>query len=275
MKKLPDNELVILETGNAGEPIKALQKMALGRHRQVNLHEGDLVYIATTPSVAMETQIARTKDLIYRADAEVFEMANSKKASGHATPNDLKLMINLLQPTFFIPVQGEYRSLLAHAELANELGIPYKNIFIPGKGDVVEIENGQMNASGQVAAGNVLVDGIGVGDIGNIVLKDRKILSEDGVFVAVVTISRRLGKILSGPQIISRGFVYMKTSEELLTEAQKIVTDVVEENLASEDFEWPRLKQEVRDALSRYLFDKTKRRPVILPMIMEASNYKK
>ena len=271
MKKLPDNELVILETGNAGEPIKALQKMALGRHRQVNLHEGDLVYIATTPSVAMETQIARTKDLIYRADAEVFEMANSKKASGHATPNDLKL----LQPTFFIPVQGEYRSLLAHAELANELGIPYKNIFIPGKGDVVEIENGQMNASGQVAAGNVLVDGIGVGDIGNIVLKDRKILSEDGVFVAVVTISRRLGKILSGPQIISRGFVYMKTSEELLTEAQKIVTDVVEENLASEDFEWPRLKQEVRDALSRYLFDKTKRRPVILPMIMEASNYKK
>ena len=275
MKKLADDELVILETGNAGEPIKALQKMALGRHRQVNLHEGDLVYIATTPSVAMETQIARTKDLIYRADAEVFEMANSKKSSGHATPNDLKLMMNLLQPTFFIPVQGEYRSLLPHAELANELGIPYKNIFIPGKGDVVEIENGRMSVTGQVPAGNVLVDGIGVGDIGNIVLKDRKILSEDGVFVAVVTTSRRLGIILSGPQIISRGFVYMKTSEELLTEAQKIVTDVVEENLASDDFEWPRLKQEVRDALSRYLFDKTKRRPVILPMIMEASNYKK
>ena len=139
----------------------------------------------------------------------------------------------------------------------------------------MEIENGRMSVTGQVPAGNVLVDGIGVGDIGNIVLKDRKILSEDGVFVAVVTISRRLGIILSGPQIISRGFVYMKTSEELLTEAQKIVTDVVEANLASDDFEWPRLKQEVRDALSRYLFDKTKRRPVILPMIMEASNYKK
>lgn len=168
-----------------------------------------------------------------------------------------------------------YRLIEVQVPISAKLGIPYKNIFIPGKGDVVEIENGQMNASGQVAAGNVLVDGIGVGDIGNIVLKDRKILSEDGVFVAVVTISRRLGKILSGPQIISRGFVYMKTSEELLTEAQKIVTDVVEENLASEDFEWPRLKQEVRDALSRYLFDKTKRRPVILPMIMEASNYKK
>lgn len=275
MKQLPEDELIILETGNAGEPIKALQRMAQGRHRQINLHEGDLVYIATTPSTAMETAIARTKDMIYRAEAEVFEMAHHLKASGHATPNDLKLMINLLQPTFFIPIQGEYRNLLAHAELAHELGIPYKNIFIPGKGDVIEFKNGRMSVSGQVPAGNVLVDGIGVGDIGNIVLKDRKILSEDGIFVAVVTISRRLGKILSGPQIVSRGFVYMKTSEELLQESQKIVTDVIEQNLASEHFEWPRLKQEVRDALSRYLFDKTKRRPVILPIIMEASNYRK
>lgn len=132
-----------------------------------------------------------------------------------------------------------------------------------------------MTATGQVQAGNVLVDGIGVGDIGNIVLKDRKILSEDGIFVVVVTISRRLGKILSGPQIVSRGFVYMKTSEELLQESQKIVTDIVEENLASDNFEWPRLKQEVRDGLSRYLFEQTKRRPVILPIIMEASHYKK
>lgn len=275
LKRLEDDEIVVLETGNVGEPIKALQKMAQGRHRQVNLHQGDLVYIATTPSTAMETAIARTKDMIYRAEAEVVEMADNAKASGHATPNDLKLMMNLLQPTFFIPVQGEYRSLLAHAELAHELGIPYSNIFIPGKGDVIEISNGRMTATGQVPAGNVLVDGIGVGDIGNIVLKDRKILSEDGIFVVVVTISRRLGKILSGPQIVSRGFVYMKTSEELLQESQKIVTDIVEENLASDNFEWPRLKQEVRDGLSRYLFEQTKRRPVILPIIMEASHYKK
>ncbi|MCQ9209709.1 ribonuclease J [Granulicatella seriolae] len=275
MKNLPDEKLVVLETGNAGEPIKALQKMALGRHKQINLHQGDLVYIATTPSIAMETALARTKDMIYRAEAEVFEMASMSKASGHATPNDLKLMINFLQPTFFIPVQGEYRNLLAHAELANELGIPYKNIYIPGKGDIIEIKNGRMNAAGQVPAGNVLVDGIGVGDIGNIVLKDRKILSEDGIFVAVVTISRRLGKILTGPQIVSRGFVYMKTSEDLLQESSDIVREVVEANLAQSDFEWPRLKQEVRDSLSRYLFDKTKRRPVILPIIMEASNYQK
>ncbi len=275
MKNLPDEKLVVLETGNAGEPIKALQKMALGRHKQINLHQGDLVYIATTPSIAMETALARTKDMIYRAEAEVFEMASMSKASGHATPNDLKLMINFLQPTFFIPVQGEYRNLLAHAELANELGIPYKNIYIPGKGDIIEIKNGRMNAAGQVPAGNVLVDGIGVGDIGNIVMKDRKILSEDGIFVAVVTISRRLGKILTGPQIVSRGFVYMKTSEDLLQESSDIVREVVEANLAQSDFEWPRLKQEVRDSLSRYLFDKTKRRPVILPIIMEASNYQK
>ncbi len=275
VKKLPDEEVVILETGAKGEPIASLQKMAQGRHRLVNLHEGDLVFIATTPSTSMETAIARTKDMIYRSEAEVFEISSLHRASGHATPNELRLMINLLQPSFFIPIQGEYRSQLAHAEIAHELGIPYKNIFIPGKGDVIEIKNGRMSVTEQVPASNVLVDGIGVGDIGNIVLKDRKILSEDGIFVAVVTISRRLGKILSGPQIMSRGFVYMKTSEDLVQEASDIVTEVVESNLASKDFEWPKLKQEVRDSLSRYLFEKTKRRPVILPIIMEASNYKK
>ncbi|MGY3724740.1 ribonuclease J [Granulicatella balaenopterae] len=275
VKQLPDEEVVILETGAKGEPIASLQKMAQGRHKLVKLHEGDLVFIATTPSTSMETAIARTKDMIYRAEAEVFEISSLQRASGHATPNELRLMINLLQPSFFIPIQGEYRSQLAHAEIAHELGIPHKNIFIPGKGDVVEIKNGRMSVTEQVPASNVLVDGIGVGDIGNIVLKDRKILSEDGIFVAVVTISRRLGKILSGPQIMSRGFVYMKTSEDLVQEASEIVTEVVESNLASKDFEWPKLKQEVRDSLSRYLFEKTKRRPVILPIIMEASNYKK
>lgn len=275
MKQLSDEEIVILETGNAGEPIKSLQKMANGRHKQIDLKAGDLVFIATTPSVSMETAIARTKDMIYRTEADVVEMASMNKASGHATPNDLKLMMNLLQPTFFIPIQGEYRHLLAHAELAHELGIPHKNIYIPSKGDVIEIKNGQLSVPGQVPAGNVLVDGIGVGDIGNVVLKDRKILSEDGIFVAVVTISRRLGKILSGPQIISRGFVYMRTSEDLVQDSENIVREIIDTHLASDDFEWPRLKQEVRDALSKYLFEKTKRRPVILPIIMEASNYKK
>jgi ribonuclease J len=184
-------------------------------------------------------------------------------------------MINLLRPTYFVPVQGEYRMQAAHAQLANEVGIPFKNIFIPGKGDVIEYAKGRMHMTGQVPAGNVLIDGIGVGDIGNIVLRDRKLLSEDGIFVVVVTISRRLNKILSGPEIVSRGFVYMKASEELVKESSNIVREVVEDNLHTKDFDWAKLKQEIRDSLSRYLFEKTKRKPVILPIIMEASNFRR
>ncbi len=270
-----DDQLIILETGQSGEPIDSLQKMAENKHRQVSIQEGDLVYITTTPSTSMETRVASTKNMLYRAGAVVKEISDSFKVSGHATPNDLKLMINLLKPEFFIPVQGEYRYLAAHADLAHEVGIPFKNIFIPGKGDVIEFSDGRMRVTGQVATGNVLIDGIGVGDIGNIVLRDRKLLADDGIFVAVVTISRRRSTILSGPEIISRGFVYMKESEELIKESTEITRKIVEENLKKKDFEWSTLKQEIRDALSKYLFDRTKRRPVILPIIMEASSYSK
>lgn len=270
-----DDELVILETGQSGEPFEALQRMSKGKHKQVNIKDGDLVYITTTPSTSMEKVVGRTKNMIYGAGGSVKEISDTFKVSGHATPNDLKLMINLLHPTFFIPVQGDYRVQAAHAELAHEVGISYKNIFIPGKGDVIEYKDGRMRMAGQVAAGNVLIDGIGVGDIGNIVLRDRKLLADDGVFIAVVTISRRQGRIVSGPEIISRGFVYMKASEDLIKESTEITKKVVEDNLENKDFEWSTLKQEIRDSLSRYLFDKTKRRPVILPIIMEASSYLK
>ena len=275
LDKYSDGELVILETGQSGEPIESLQKMSSQKHRQVNIKEGDLVYITTTPSTAMETSVAKTKNMLYRSGATVKEIKDTFQSSGHATPNDLKLMINLLNPQFFIPVQGEYRLLAAHAQLANEVGIPFKNIFIPGKGDVIEYQNGRMHMSGQVPAGNILIDGIGVGDIGSIVLRDRKLLSEDGIFIAVITISRRQSKILSGPEIISRGFVYMKASEDLIEESEKLVQKVVQDNLDDKDFEWSKLKQEIRETLSRYLFEKTKRRPVILPIIMEASSYGK
>lgn len=275
LDKYPDEELVILVTGQSGEPIEALQRMANQKHKQISIKDGDLVFITTTPSTAMETTVAKTKNMLYRAGALVKEISGTFKASGHATPNDLKLMLNLLRPKYFVPVQGEYRLQVAHAELANEVGIPYKNIFIPGKGDVIEYKDGKIHMTGQVAAGNVLVDGIGVGDIGSIVLRDRKLLSEDGIFIAVITISRRQGKILAGPEIISRGFVYMKVSEDLIKESTEIVRGVVEDNLKERDFEWAKLKQDIRDALSRYLFDQTKRRPVILPIIMEASSHGK
>jgi ribonuclease J len=254
-----------------GEPIKSLQKMASGSHRNLKIHDGDLVYIATTPNTAMETMVAKTEDMIYRAGGTVKMISDNLRVSGHAHPRDLQLMMNFMQPKYFIPVQGEYRQLAAHADLAHELGKPYKDIFITGRGDILEYAHDKMTVAGSVPAENVMIDGIGVGDIGNIVLRDRKILSEDGIFIVVVTISRKEKKIIAVPQVTSRGFVYVKASRDLITESTAKVTDIVNEHLVAEDFEWGKLKQDIREVLSRYLFEQTKRRPLILPVIMESS----
>ncbi len=271
MKNYDDDQLVILETGRMGEPIKALQRMASGAHRTLRIKEGDLVYITTTPTIAMETFVAKTEDIIYRAGATVKNISDNLRVSGHASPNDLQLMLNLMKPKYFIPVQGEYRLLSAHANLAQEVGLPLNRIFITARGDVLEYDEGELTTAGSVSAENVMVDGIGVGDIGNIVLKDRKVLSEDGIFVAVVTINRREKRIVSKPQITSRGFVYVKASRDLIREGGEMVEQIVDKHLHEDDFEWSKLKQDIRDQLSRYLFEQTKRRPVILPVIMEAS----
>lgn len=275
MKNYQPEELLILETGRMGEPIKALQRMASSRTRGINIQEGDLVYITTTPSIAMETTVAKTEDMIYRAGGTVKTISDNFRVSGHASPNDLKLMLNLMKPKFFIPIQGEYRALAAHADLANELGVPYKNIYLTGRGDMLEYKDGRMHIAGTADADNVLIDGLGVGDIGNIVLRDRRILSEDGVFIAVTTINRKQQKIVARPQITSRGFVYVKESKDLMKESAIIVEDIIQENLKNNDFEWGKLKQDIREQLSRYLFEQTKRRPVILPVIMETSQRKK
>lgn len=271
MKDYAPEQILILETGRMGEPIKSLQKMASGSHRSLKIEEGDLVYIATTPNTAVETTVAKTEDMIYRAGGMVKSISENMRVSGHANPRDLQLMINFLKPKYFVPVQGEYRQLAAHADLAHELGIAYKNIFITGRGDVLEYTKGRMSASGSEPAENVMIDGLGVGDIGNIVLRDRKILSEDGIFVVVVTISRKEQKIVSSPQITSRGFVYVKNSKDLIKESGTMVEGIIQEHLVSPNFEWSKLKQDIRDALGRYLFDQTKRRPLILPVIMEAT----
>lgn len=275
MKNYPDNELLILETGRMGEPIKSLQKMATSRHRNIHIKEGDLCYITTTPTTAMETTVAKTENMVYRAGGTVKTITDNLRVSGHANPNQLQMMLNFMKPRFFVPVQGEYRQLAAHADLANEVGISYKDIFLTTKGDVLSYEKDRLILAGSVPADNVMIDGIGVGDIGNIVLRDRKILSEDGIFVAVLTINRREKRIVSHPQITSRGFVYVKENKDLIEEATKIVTEVTEKNLEYPEFEWSRLKQEIREQLSRYLFDQTRRRPVILPVIMESSSKKK
>lgn len=277
MKKYPDDEIVILEAGNMGEPIKAIQKMAKQQHRHVNIKEGDLVYLATTPSLAMEIFVVQTENLIYKAGGDVKAVYGDFRASGHGDPDDLRLLYNLLKPKSCLPIQGEYRELQANADIMHEQGMPWSNIFIASCGDIIEWDEKKQKfvMTGSVPAENVMIDGLGVGDIGNIVLRDRKILSEDGIFITVVTIDRKAKKIITKPQITSRGFVYVKASKELLKEASQMVTQIIEHYLAEDDFEWADMKQDIKDQLSRFLFAQTRRRPVILPVIMEANPQRK
>lgn len=273
IKRYDDDQIVILEAGRSGEPLKSLQKMALKRHRSVSLHEGDLVFITTTPSHAMETNVAKTRDMIYRSGADVKSISDELNSSGHASKNDLQLMMNLLKPRYVLPIQGEYRLLAANAHAATEVGIPAENIFLLAKGDVAEYTRGKMLVASSVEVGNTMIDGIGVGDIGNIVLRDRKILSEDGIFIAVVTIDRKKKKIVDRPKITSRGFVYVKTSRDLIAESADIITKTVQSNLDNKEFDWGHLKQDVREQLNHFLYEQTKRHPVILPVIMEINQY--
>ena len=275
LKNLDPEETVILETGKMGEPIKALQRMATGEDKFIQIQPDDLVLIATTTSTAMETTVAKTRDLIFRAGGHVEVISDDLQISGHGSPSDLQLMINLMKPKYLIPVQGEYRVLNLHAHLAEQTGMPSSNIFITEKGDSLVYDGTEpMHLSDSFEVSNVMIDGIGVGDIGNIVLRDRKILSEDGVFVAVITIDRKQKKIISEPKITSRGFVYVKSNRDLIKQSSEIVKDVVRANLDATDFDWGHLKQEIREKLSHYLFEQTRRRPVVLPIVMEVNQNK-
>nr|WP_278251030.1 ribonuclease J [Cytobacillus praedii] len=265
----PDDELVILTTGTQGEPIEVLQKMAKQTHKQVNVKTGDTVLLAGTPLRGSEVFIAKTIDMLYRAGASVISGRGTFNTSSHGSQEELKFMINLMKPKFFIPVHGEYRMLKAHAKLALECGLTGDQIFIPEKGEVVELADEEIHPAGRIPAGNVLIDGSGVGDVGNIVLRDRKLLSQDGILLVVVTLNKKEKKISAGPEIISRGFVYVRESEELLVEATKRVRDIVERSISKDSFDWTGIKQDMRDELNQYLFEKTKRRPMILPIIME------
>jgi ribonuclease J len=269
IKDIPDNEIVILTTGSQGEPIEALQKMAKQAHPQVNIQEGDTVLIAASPLKGSEVFIYKTVDLLYRAGASVITGKKSVHVSSHGSQEELKFMINLMNPRFFIPVHGEYKMLKAHKKVAASCGIPEDRIHIPERGDVIEIAEGTIRSTERVAAGNTLIDGIGVGDVGNTVLRDRRVLSQDGVLIVVVTINKAERKISAGPEIISRGFVYVRESEKLMADSSTLVREIVEKNVSKELFDWASIKQEIRDSLNQYLFEKTKRRPMIMPIIME------
>jgi ribonuclease J len=269
ISKYPDSRLVILTTGSQGEPFLVLQKMARRAHKQINIQKGDTVFLAMTPSPGMELFMARTIDMLYRAGANVYSSKRKIHVTGHGCQEDLKLMLNLMKPKYFLPVQGEYRSLYAHAKLANQIGIPKESVIISSNGEVIEYKHEKLSISGRVASGNILIDGIGVGDVGNIVLRDRRLLSQDGILIVVVTLNRRRKYIAAGPEIISRGFVYVRESEKLINDSANLVKEVTEKNMAKESFDWTSIKQDIRDHLSSFLYEQTKRRPMILPIIME------
>ncbi|RSJ92707.1 ribonuclease J [Streptococcus cristatus] len=269
MSKFEDHELIILETGRMGEPINGLRKMSIGRHRYVEIKDGDLVYIVTTPSIAKEAVVARVENMIYQAGGVVKLITQNLRVSGHANARDLQLMLNLLQPKYLFPIQGEYRGLDAHAKAAMEVGILPENILIPKRGSIMAYENGDFVPAGAVSAGDVMIDGNAIGDVGNIVLRDRKVLSEDGIFIVALTVNRKEKKIISKAKVHTRGFVYVKKSRDILRESTDLINKTVEDYLAQESFDWGELKGAVRDSLAKFLFEQTKRRPAILPVVME------
>ena len=269
IKEYQDREIVVLMTGSQGEPIEALQKMAKQTHKLLNIQRGDTVLIAASPLRGSEVFLSKTVDMLFRAGANVIYGKRTIHVSSHGSQEELKFMINLMKPKFLIPVHGEYRMLKAHRKVAIDCGLTDEQIIIPDRGDIVEWKEGTLSITGKVPSGNVLIDGIGVGDVGNIVLRDRKLLSQDGILIVVVTLTKQEKKIAAGPEIISRGFVYVRESEKLMDDSTKLVRDIVERNTAKGSFEWSSLKQEIRDELNRSLFEKTKRRPMILPIIME------
>jgi len=207
--------------------------------------------------------------MLYRAGASVISGRRIVNTSSHGSQEELKFMINLMKPNFFVPVHGEYRMLKAHTKVAKLCGLSDDQIFIPEKGDVLELKQDRFKLSGKVTSGNVLIDGSGVGDVGNIVLRDRRLLSQDGILIVVVTLSKGERKISAGPEIISRGFVYVRESEQLMEDSTNLVKSIVERNLQKDSFDWASIKQSMRDELNQFLFEKTKRRPMILPIIME------
>ncbi|KKM10928.1 ribonuclease J [Clostridiales bacterium PH28_bin88] len=267
---LPKESQVIITTGSQGEPMAGLTRMAMSDHRRIDIVPGDTVIISATPIPGNEKMVARTVDHLFKQGADVIhEAVSGIHVSGHASQEELKLMLNLVKPRYFVPVHGEYRMLIKHARLAQDLGIPAENVFVLENGHVLEFSKSKVSASGRVNAGRVLVDGLGVGDVGNIVLRDRKQLSQDGILIIVLTLNKDTGAVVAGPDIVSRGFVYVRESEELMEEAKEKVRSALEKCEERKVTEWSTIKTNVRDALGKFLYEKTRRRPMILPIIME------
>lgn len=268
--RYPDDQVLILTTGSQGEPMAGLSRMASNNHRSVSIMPGDTVIISATPIPGNEMGVSRTIDNLMKLGAIVVAGREKKiHVSGHASQEELKLMLDLIRPKYFIPVHGEYRMLKLHGDLAVKMGVEKSHVLIGDNGQIFEFSSRSGSKAGRVNAGRVFVDGLGVGDVGNIVIRDRQQLAMEGVVIVVMTLAKGTSHALAGPDIVSRGFVYVRDSEELISEAHDRVTAVLERCEAGNIREWAVIKSQVRDTLSRYLYEKTKRRPMILPIIME------
>lgn len=267
MKNYTDDQIVLITTGSQGEAMAALSRMAASIHRKVTIKPGDTVIFSSTPIPGNEKSVSKVINELSMKGAKV--IFQDTHVSGHACQEEIKLIYALTKPKYAVPVHGEYRHLIAHAELAESMGIPKENIFIISSGDVLELSHEKGEVIDHVPASGVLVDGLGVGDVGNIVLRDRQHLSENGLIIIVVTLEKYSNQVLAGPDIVSRGFVYVRESENLMDEARDVVNDALEKCLSHNVTDWGRIKNEIRDSLSDYLWKKTKRDPMILPIIME------
>ena len=270
LKNYRPEQTVIVTTGSQGESMAALSRMAAGNHRKVTIMPGDAVIMSSTPITGNEKAVANVINELELKGAEVIN--RDTHVSGHACQEEIKLMYSLVQPKFAIPVHGEYRHLMAQKSIAVSLGIPKENVVILHSGDVVEIGETGFDITDHVQSGGVLVDGLGIGDVGNIVLRDRQNLAQNGIIIVVLTLEKYTNQLLAGPDIISRGFVYVRESEDLMEEAQEVVDESVQNCLESNVNDWGKIKHVIRDSLSDFLWKKMKRSPMILPIIMEVDN---
>lgn len=269
LKKYRDDQICVITTGSQGEPMSGLFRMANSSHK-VNVGKGDMVIISASSIPGNEKSVGRVINQLYQHGAKViYERMADVHVSGHACKEELKLMLTLTKPRFFIPVHGEARHLYQHKELAEELGMPEEDIFVTEIGDVVELTRNKGRIAGSVTAGSVMVDGSGVGDIGNVVLRDRKLLSEDGIFTVVITLNKQTGALLAQPEILSRGFVYEKNSEELLKETRELVKAKAAQFEKNHRSNWSSIKNDIRNSIKNYLYERTKRRPMVMPIIIE------
>ena len=265
-----DNEIVVLTTGSQGEPMSGLTRMANSEHRKLQIREGDTVIISASPIPGNELMVSHIIDQLYKCGATViYNRIADVHVSGHACQEELKLVHTLVKPKYFIPVHGEYRMLHRHAQMAMELGMPEDNVIILELGQALELSDDEASITGPIPTGSVMVDGLGVGDVGNVVLRDRKHLSQDGLIIVVVGVSRETGKLTSGPELISRGFVYVRENEELISGARNVALSVLARYDRIEQSDWTSIKNGIKDEMHTYLFNLIKRNPMILQIIME------